>query len=128
MKTIQLQLSVTIGEDASRVLAEILGPAIQQAQSPPKNDLDERREARLRGSQHALFAGQKPPEDQGLLIDLREAAKLLGLSQRTVWGMSKNGRMPKPIKIGRAARWSHEELRAWVNAGGPPMNEWKWPK
>lgn len=68
-----------------------------------------------------------PPEDKGLLIDMKAAAKLLDLSERTVWGMANSGRMPKPIKIGRAVRWSHEELRAWVNAGCPPLDEWKWP-
>lgn len=94
MRIIQSQLSVTIGDDAARSFAERLEPAIKQAQTPASSEVDERQEARLRASQNALFAGQKPPEDQGLLIDLRETAKLLGLSQRTVWGMSKNGQMP----------------------------------
>lgn len=119
MQTIQLQLSVAIGEDTARVLAEILGSAIRQAQAPPKNDLDERREARLRASQHALFAGQKPPEDQELLIDSREAAKLLKVSSRTLWSMQKEGRMPAPIRIGRVVRWSYEALKRWVEAGCP---------
>lgn len=119
MKPLTTQITVTLDEE---LLFDLIRRAVISA-----TGFDPQREARLRASQHANFGGQKPPEDKGLLIDLREAAKLLGLSQRTVWGMAKNGRMPKPIKIGRAARWSHEELRAWVNAGGPPLNEWKWP-
>lgn len=81
MKTIQLQLSVTIGDDAARILAEIIGPAIKHAQRPAHSDVDERREARLRASQNALFAGQKPPEDQGMLIDSREATPGSNLSR-----------------------------------------------
>lgn len=52
--------------------------------------------------------------------------KLLDLSEWTVWGMANSGRIPKPIRIGRAVRWSYEELRAWVNAGCPPQDEWEW--
>lgn len=96
MKPVTLQLSVTLDED---LLTEIIRRAVISAMG-----IDPQREARVRASQHANFGGQKPPEDKGLLIDLREAAKLLGLSQRTVWGMSKNGRMPAPIRIGRAVR------------------------
>ena len=89
---------------------------------------DEGRERRLRASRNALFAGQKPPEDKGLLIDSRQAAKLLKVSERTLWRMWNEGKMPKPIRIGQAVRFSYEELQAWVNAGGPPQKEWKWPK
>jgi excisionase family DNA binding protein len=120
VKPLTLQISVTVDEE---LLTDLIRRAVISAMG-----IDLQRDARVRASQHANFCGQKPPEDKGLLIDLRAAAKLLGLSQRTVWGMAKNGRMPKAIKIGRAARWSQDELRAWVNAGGPPLSEWKWPR
>jgi excisionase family DNA binding protein len=64
----------------------------------------------------------------GLLIDSREAAKLLKISEKTLWSMWNEGKMPKPIRIGKAVRFSYEELQAWVNAGGPPQKEWKWPR
>jgi excisionase family DNA binding protein len=128
MKTIQLQVSVTLDENSLKVLADVLGPALGQALAGKTGDFDERREARLRASQHALFAGQKPPEDQGLLIDTREACKLLKVSARTLWAKWNSHEMPAPIRIGRAVRWSYEELRAWVNAGGPPQSEWVWPQ
>jgi excisionase family DNA binding protein len=111
MKPVTLQLSVTLDED---LLTEIIRRAVINAIG-----IDPQREARIRASQHANFGGQKPPEDQGLLIDSREAAKLLQVSSRTLWAMQKEGRMPAPIRIGRAVRWSYESLKKWVEAGCP---------
>lgn len=90
--------------------------------------IDEKKEVRLRASQHALFGDQKPSEDIGLLIDTKQAAKLLNLGERTIWRMYSTGRMPRPIRIGQCVRWSYEELRAWVDAGCPPQEEWEWPR
>lgn len=122
MKPIHLQITITPDEDTVNTLVELLRRVRSAA-----SGIDEQREARIRASQHAHFGGQKPPEDKGLLIDMKAAAKLLDLSERTVWGMANSGRMPKPLRIGRAVRWSYEELRAWVNAGCPPQDDWKWP-
>lgn len=119
MKPIILQISVTLDEE---LLTDMIRRAVISA-----TGIDPQREARVRASHHANLAGQKMPEDKGLLIDIKAAAKLLDLSERTIWGMANNGRMPKPIKIGRLTRWSLEELRAWVLAGGPQISEWKRP-
>lgn len=119
MKPVTLQISVILDED---VLTDMIRRAVIDA-----TGIDPKREARVRASQHAIFAGHKPPEDKGLLIDIKEAAKLMSLSERTIWAMAKDGRMPKPLRVGRALRWCYEELRAWVNAGGPPLTDWKWP-
>jgi excisionase family DNA binding protein len=118
MQTIQVQLAITLGDDAAKALAELLGPAFRQA-AISANDADEGREARLRASQQAIFAGQKPPDDQGLLIASKEAAKLLKVSERTLWRMHTTGEMPPPIRIGRAVRWSLETLKKWVEEGCP---------
>ena len=118
MQTIQFQLAITLGDDAAKALAELLGPALRQA-AISANDTDKGREARLRASQNAIFAGQKPPDDQGLLIDSKEAAKLLKVSPRTHWRMQTSGEMPPPVRIGRAVRWSLETLKKWVEDGCP---------
>jgi excisionase family DNA binding protein len=120
MATFQIQLAITLGEDAARVLAELLGPRLKQVMFPSSN-FDEKREARLRSSQNALFCGQKPPEDQGLLIDSREASKLLKVSAGTLSKMCRSGQMPPPIRIGRAVRWSFEGLKQWIAAGCPAV-------
>lgn len=120
MKTIQLQLAITLDDTAAKALAELLAPAIKQAVGISAHESDPKRDARLRASQHANFGGKKPPEDQGLLIDSREAAKLLKVSPRTLWQMQSTGRMPKPLRIGRAVRWSLDVLKKWIEAGCPP--------
>ena len=70
----------------------------------------------------------KPPENKGLMIDTKAAAKLLNVCEKTLWTMWNTGRMPAPIRIGRAVRWGYDELRAWVAAGCPPKDQWKWPR
>jgi excisionase family DNA binding protein len=118
MKTVQLLLAITLGEDAAKALAEVLGPAIQQAMQQGTEE-GAKRQARLRASQNAIFGGEEPPGDQGLLIDSRQAAKLLKVSERTLWRMHNEGEMPQPIRIGRAVRWSLEALKKWVDDGCP---------
>ena len=83
MKPVTLQINVTLDDDA---LTDLIRRIIIGA-----TGIDFQREARVRASQHANFGGQKPPEDKGLLIDLRAVSKLLGLSERKVWGMAKEG-------------------------------------
>ena len=122
MKMIQVQLAVTLDDNAARTLAELLTPAIKQAIGLVGGHSDAKQYARYRASQNALFAGEKPPEDKGLLIDSRQAAKLLKVSERTLFTMHKRGEMPSPIRIGRAVRWSLEELTKWVDAKCPASN------
>jgi excisionase family DNA binding protein len=118
MQTIQVHVAINLDENAARTLADLLAPAIKQAVGLTASELDAKREARLRASQNALFGGEKPPEDKGLLIDTRQAAKLLRVSERTLLNMGKRGELPPPIRIGRAVRWSLAALQKWVDAGG----------
>jgi hypothetical protein len=86
MKTIQVQLAITLDETAANSLAELLMPLIKQAMGLPASQFDQKRDARLRASQNAIFGGEKPPEEQSLLIDSKEAAKLLKVSAGSVTG------------------------------------------
>lgn len=122
MKAVQVQLTLTLDETAAQALAELLAPVIRQAVVPIADVAEEKRIARLRASQNALFAGEKPPEDQGRLIDSKEVAKLLKFSPRKLWGMHATGRMPAPIRIGRAVRWSADVLTKWIEAGCPAVS------
>ncbi|CAN5332783.1 hypothetical protein BH11PLA2_BH11PLA2_01770 [soil metagenome] len=49
------------------------------------------------------------------LIGIQQVAKRLGdVSTKTVQRMAKAGTFPKPIKIGRLARWNPTAVEAWI--------------
>ena len=45
-----------------------------------------------------------------LLLRPKEAARALGVSERTLWGLTDLTR----IRIGRSVRYSVDDLRAWI--------------
>ena len=123
VKAFCLQVGITLDENAVGILLALLRQSVPNAVAN-----DDERQARVGASQHALFGGQKPPDNKGLMIDTKAAAKLLNVCEKTLWTMWNTGRMPAPIRIGRAVRWGYDELRAWVAAGCPPKDQWKWPR
>ncbi len=60
-----------------------------------------------------------------LAIPASAVAKLLSISERHVWALSASGRLPRPVRYGRAVRWNLAELRAWQDAGSPPRDRWE---
>ena len=48
--------------------------------------------------------------NERLLVTVAEAAKMLSLSRRTLWRLTKDGKL-KAIRYGRAVRYSIDELR-----------------
>lgn len=54
---------------------------------------------------------QMPSDEQGMLLDTRQASKLLKVSTRTLWRMYNTDEMPKPIRIERIVRWSYQAGR-----------------
>lgn len=50
-----------------------------------------------------------------LLLTSPEAAKALAVSPRTLWSLTQSGAIPC-VRIGRAVRYSPDDLRAWVEA------------
>ena len=60
-----------------------------------------------------------------LLLTERQVAECLGVSPRHVRGLRARGRLPAPIKLGAAVRWSLAELRAWVDQGAPERVRWE---
>ena len=55
---------------------------------------------------------QRVPER--LLLNVREVAELLGISERTVWKMASCHELPAPLRIGRSQRWSKKALEEWI--------------
>jgi len=46
------------------------------------------------------------------LMSAAEVATKFRLSQRTLWRMAGEGRLPKPVKVGGLTRWIRSEVRA----------------
>jgi excisionase family DNA binding protein len=59
------------------------------------------------------------------LVNVKAAAALVGCSDRHVWGLARSGRMPRPVRLGRAVRWRRAELLAWIQAGCPARERWE---
>ena len=53
------------------------------------------------------------------LLSTAEAARLLGIGERTFWRHSRSGAAPAPVRIGGAVRYRRAELLAWIAAGCP---------
>jgi excisionase family DNA binding protein len=63
----------------------------------------------------ALYTTPQTPRPQvaPLLVAPREAAKMLSVCERTLFALTKSGDIPA-VRIGRAVRYSVEDLRAWI--------------
>lgn len=49
------------------------------------------------------------------LMTVAEVGQFAGLGESTVWEMSRDGRLPKPVKLGtRMTRWVSAEMDAWL--------------
>jgi predicted DNA-binding transcriptional regulator AlpA len=72
-----------------------------------------------------------PPRDAAsavsspFLLRATEAAGLCRVSLRTWRAWDATGKVPQPVRIGRAVFWRLEELRAWVAAGCPDRAAWQ---
>ncbi len=66
--------------------------------------------------------------DEHLLLDTKQVAELLGISERTLWAWSRSGIAPRPIKIGRMVRFSADEIREWVANGCPRERQREHPR
>lgn len=60
-----------------------------------------------------------PPTHARLLVAASDAARMLGVSTRTLWRWAASGRVPPPVRIGGCARWRVADLDAWVAALRP---------
>ena len=52
-----------------------------------------------------------------------QVADLLQITQRHVQRLVKQGRMPRPVKLGRCSRWVKSDLIEWLKSGCPPELE-----
>lgn len=62
---------------------------------------------------------------QRLAITASEVAALLGVSRAHVWRLNAAGRLPEPVRLGKAVRWLRSEIEAWLAAGAPDRDTWR---
>jgi len=55
-----------------------------------------------------------PSSTDPVLLTVSDVARLLRLSVRTVWRRTATGELPRPIHVGKAARWLRSEIVTWA--------------
>ena len=60
-----------------------------------------------------------------LLLNATDAAERLGVSRTAFYRLSRAGRLPLPVRLGRSVWWRSAELDAWVAAGCPGRARWE---
>ena len=53
------------------------------------------------------------------LVNARELAKLLSISERTLYRLKSTGELPLPVVLGGSVRWRLTEIRLWIAKGCP---------
>lgn len=107
MPTVHLQLAITFSEDAVETLANLFERSFRRHLSPVATP----------------SPVSAPSDAPRLLLDSRQAAKMLKVSSRTLWKMQNSGEMPPPIRMGRSVRWNLGVLKKWVDEGCPRLGE-----
>lgn len=70
-------------------------------------------------------AASPPAATNRLAISADEMAELLGISRAHVWRLHSQGRIPRPVRLGRAVRWDRATIERWLAAGTPPRERWE---
>lgn len=60
-----------------------------------------------------------------LALSAEEVAEALGISRAHVFKLVSSGRLPKPVKLGRAVRWPRKDLEEWLASGAPSRDRWE---
>ena len=58
-------------------------------------------------------------------LDAATLATLLQISLRHLRRLDAAGKLPRPVKLGRAVRWPVSEIRTWLDAGCPDRETWE---
>lgn len=52
------------------------------------------------------------------LLTIRDLARVLKLSPRSIWRLVRNQSLPAPIRIGGSVRWRQTDITNWIAAAG----------
>ena len=62
------------------------------------------------------------------LVNVKELAAMLNVSQRHVWRQKSAGKLPKPVNIGGCVRWLLSDIEAWLEMGCPSQRKFEQQK
>jgi excisionase family DNA binding protein len=60
-----------------------------------------------------MFQTKSETTMEPMLLLTRQAAKLLNISERTLWTLTNEGKIPC-VRVGRSVRYDPNDLRAWI--------------
>lgn len=69
------------------------------------------------GDEVNMFAHQKPKDIDPLLLSPRQASRALAISERTLFTLTKAGKVPH-IRIGKLVRYSVDSLKKYIEQAG----------
>jgi prophage regulatory protein len=63
-------------------------------------------------------------EENVELLRAGEVATMCGVSKRSIWNWSSQGRFPQPLRLGeRITRWRKRDVIAWIEGKGRTRHE-----
>lgn len=65
------------------------------------------------------------PQSTCQLLTTKALGQMLSLSKRQIFRLNSCGKIPAPIRIGSAVRWSTQEISRWLAAGAPDRRAWE---
>lgn len=57
------------------------------------------------------------------LLTAREVAQVLRISERSVWRLCAEKKLPAPLHVGGAARWPKNEIEEWIKRAAQLRDE-----
>ena len=117
-------VEATVADQISKLKSELeTSKASPPAVIAPKGvDLPESERLKASDLRTALLLGKIPP-DTCLLIDVKTTAKLLNVSERTVYRLVDQQAAPAPVRLGTLLRWRLTELIEWIDNGCPSRRQ-----
>ena len=64
-------------------------------------------------------------QNNPLAFSAQQLADRLGASLRHIRRLDSAGKIPRPIRLGRSVRWPVQEIKDWMDAGGPDRRTWE---
>jgi predicted DNA-binding transcriptional regulator AlpA len=59
------------------------------------------------------------------LINATQFARLLGISERSLYRLKNSNQLPPNITLGRSVRWRLSEIRNWIESGCSPNQNYQ---